>query len=138
MPGVFVDEFLPTEHRNTLFAGLTATALKSAPYLNDVTPDAATVFADLGVDEDYAEDWTDSDFTFTLPAPGQSKATYTRSFDFVSGDEGNEYFGVCLYAVVSGSPVLMYAERLAAAYTVPPGGGSFLFQFNLFLQGACP
>lgn len=138
MPGVFVDQFLQLEHQNTLFAGHTSTARYLVPFRADVTPAAATVYADLDVDTDYQAEWDYEDWAWTLPEAGQSKATLTHQFNFDSADEGVTYYGAALYAVIDAVPILMYAERFAVPFVVPAGGGQFVWQFNLFLQGACP
>lgn len=137
MPGVFLDEFLIMEQQNTLFRGLAPAAAYTAPYLNDVIPVPANVFGDFGVDTGKAMAWNYIDWLFTLPLSGKAQATYTRQFNFSPGDEGTSFYGAVIYADF-GANIGMYAERFPTPYIVPAGGGLFIWQFNLFLQGSCP
>lgn len=138
MPGTFVDEWLQIEHQNTLYAGHTASETVLLPFKADITPTPATVYADLDADASYEQAWVYTDWGWSLPAEGVSKASLAHQFNFLSGDEGETYYGAALVATISGSPVLMYAERFTVPFLVPAGGASLVWQFNLYLRGACP
>lgn len=138
MPGVFSDQGIRVLHQNTLFAAHAASALRTAPFKADVTPVFATVYADLDIDNDYDDDTVYTDWTWTLPAPGDDKASLIRQFNFESGDEGVIFYGAVVYAVIDAVNTLIYAERFAVPFEVPAGGAPLLFQYNLHLAGGCP
>jgi len=101
----------------------------AALFESSSAPTHASTSASLDMDTTTVPYASSLSWSYTQTAYVET-ATVTVVWNLPSSFAGKEYYGAAIYSTSGGGNPL-YAEAFPSPWTVPSGGGSFAFQFNL-------